>query len=101
MEKAGIPDLEMRLIINLYWHQHASVRWEGEVSRDFKVERGVRQGCIISPLLFNLYSEFMTREAMEGTEGVKIGGKNNNRPKICGRCSVGGRQDRTNSEDDG
>jgi exonuclease III len=76
MAKAGIPDLEMRLIINLYWHQQASVRWQGDVSRDFKVERGVRQGCIISPLLFNLYSEFMIREAMEHMEGIKIGGKN-------------------------
>ena len=76
MKKAGIPELERRLIINLYWHQHASVRWEGEVSRNFKVERGVRQGCIISPLLFNLYSEFMIKEAMEGREGVNIGGNN-------------------------
>ena len=37
---------------------------------------GVRQECIISPILFNLYSEFMIREAMEGMEGVKIDGKN-------------------------
>ena len=51
MEKAGIPELEMRLIINLYWHQHASVRWEGEESIEFKVERGMRPGYIISPLL--------------------------------------------------
>ena len=77
MEKAGIPELERRLIINLYWHQHASVRWDGgEVTRNFKMERGVRQRCIISPLLFNLYSEFMISEAMEGMEGVNIGGNN-------------------------
>ena len=42
MEKAGIPDLERRLIINLYWRQHAAVRWDGEVSREVGVERGVR-----------------------------------------------------------
>ena len=42
MEKAGIPDLERRLIINLYWRQHAAVRWDGEVSREVGVERSVR-----------------------------------------------------------
>ena len=47
MVKAGIPDLERRLIINLYWRQHATVRWDGEVSREAGVERGVRQGCVI------------------------------------------------------
>ena len=36
----------------------------------------MRQGCIISPLLFNLYSKFMIREAMEGMKGVNIGGNN-------------------------
>ena len=40
MEKAGIPELERRLIINLYWKQHAAVRWGNEISRDIKVERG-------------------------------------------------------------
>jgi len=70
MEKAGIPELERRLIINLYWRQCASVRWNGDISRDVNVERGIRQGCVISPLLFNLYSEFMIREAMEDVEGI-------------------------------
>ena len=76
MEKAGVPELERKLIVNLYWRQHAVVRWDGEVSREVKVERGVRQGCIISPLLFNLYSEFMMKEAMEGVEGISFGGVN-------------------------
>src|SRR3954466_9301275 len=76
MEKAGIPDLERRLIINLYWRQHAEVRWDGEVSREVDVETGVRQGCVISPILFNLYSEFMIKEAMENVEGIKLNGVN-------------------------
>ena len=40
MEKAGVPELERRLIINLYWRQHAAVRWDGEVSREVGVEKG-------------------------------------------------------------
>src|SRR5437867_9514366 len=72
--KAGIPDQERRLIINLYWRQHAAVRWDGEVTREVAVERGVRQGCVISPMLFNLYSEFMIQEALEGVEGIRFGG---------------------------
>ena len=76
MEKAGIPELERRLIINLYWNQHASVKVEGENSRAFSIRRGVRQGCIISPILFNLYSEFMIREALEGLKGIQFGGQN-------------------------
>ena len=40
MEKAGIPELERRLIINLYWKQQAAVRWDNEISRyvNIKVE---------------------------------------------------------------
>ena len=43
-------------------HQTASVRWDGDISRYVDIKRGVRQGCIISPILFNLYSDFMIRE---------------------------------------
>src|SRR5206468_9794837 len=76
MEKAGIPELERRLIINLYWRQHAAVRWDSEVGRQVVIERGVRQGCVISPLLFKLYSEFMIKEALENDEGIKCNGIN-------------------------
>src|SRR2546425_4797524 len=76
MVKAGIPDLERRLIINLYWRQHAVVRWDGEVSREVGVVKGVRQGYVISPILFNLYSKFMINEAMENVEEIKFNGVN-------------------------
>ena len=76
MEKAGIPELERRLIINLYWKQLAVVRLDSGTSREIKVEREVRQGCVISPLLFILYSEFMIREAMEEMEGISLDGAN-------------------------
>ena len=39
MEKVGVPELERRLITNLYWRQHATVRWSGEVNRVVKEER--------------------------------------------------------------
>ena len=39
MEKAGIPELERRLIINLYLRQHEAVKWDGELSREAKMER--------------------------------------------------------------
>src|SRR3989442_13173386 len=74
MVKAGIPELERRLIIHLYWRQHAAVRWNGEVSREVGVENGVRRGCVISLMFFNLYSEFMIDEAMEIVKGIKFNG---------------------------
>ena len=51
MERAGIPELERRLIINLYWHQDAAVRWNNDISRSVNIKSGVRQRCIISPIL--------------------------------------------------
>jgi len=43
------------------------------VTRSVKVGRGVRQGCCLSPVLFNLYSECLTKEALEGFGDFKIG----------------------------
>ena len=74
MVKAGVSDLERRLIINLYWWQHAVVRWDGEVSWEIRVEWGVRQDCVTTSMLFNLYSEFVIKEAMENVEEIKFNG---------------------------
>src|SRR5881296_1480623 len=76
MEKAGIPELERRLIINLYWEQQALLRWKNDTTRTFKIRRGVRQGCILSPILFNLYSEFMIAEALDKLKGIQFNGIN-------------------------
>ena len=58
------------LLEALYNDQSAVIRWNAPHSRAFLIERGVRQGCIISPHLFNLNTESEIEEM-----GIKIGGK--------------------------
>ncbi|GFN79349.1 retrovirus-related pol polyprotein line-1 [Plakobranchus ocellatus] len=75
LEKSDIDGKDLRVIRNLHWDQTASVRIEGEHS-DFKpTKRGVRQGCVMSPDLFNLYSEIILRN-LDGISGLKINGEN-------------------------
>ena len=52
------------------------MRWDNESNRYVEIKRGVRQGCVISPILFNLYSEFMITEALENESGISINGNN-------------------------
>ena len=63
MGRAEIPELEKRLIANLYWGQTAVVKIGNDTSESFPVKKGVRQGCILSPILFNLYTDSMIVEA--------------------------------------
>ena len=65
------------LIECLYWHQKAAIRVEEDLSEYTSIQRGVRQGCILSPLLFNLYTELIFRNFDE-LKGVCIGGRNVN-----------------------
>ena len=60
MRRAGIPELEMKLIVSLYWNQYATVKTRNGISRIICIRRGVRQWCI----LFLLYSECMMKDAV-------------------------------------
>ena len=76
MAKMGFPSHIIELIKNLYHDQEATVRTSNGNTEWFGIGRGVRQGCILSPNLFNIYSEDIMRNALEGFNGgVKFGGK--------------------------
>ena len=67
----------IKIITNLYWSQEAFVRTEDGLSKPIYIRRGVRQGCILSPTLFNLYTEIIFK-SIEEAKGVSIGGVNIN-----------------------
>ena len=74
----GIPDLLTCLLRNLYAGQQATVRTEYGTTDWFQIRKGVHQGCILSPCLFNLYAEYLVRNARldEAQAGIKIAGRN-------------------------
>ena len=76
----GIPDYLTCLLRILYAGQEARVRTGHGTTDWFQVGKGVRQGCILSPCLFNLYAEYIMRNAgLEGTQaGIKIARRNIN-----------------------
>ena len=81
----GIPDHLTCLLRNLYAGQEATVG-TGHGTKDwFQIAKGVRQGCILSPCLFNLYAEYIVRNAglEEAQAGVKIAGRNINNLKYA------------------
>ena len=59
---------------NVYWEQIASVRIMNELSDEMRIQRGVRQGCVAYPTLFNLYTETIFRHIIN-MKGVNVGGK--------------------------
>ena len=80
LKKMGIPDHLTYLLRNLYAGQEGTVR-TGHVKTDwFQIRKGVRQGCILSPCLFNLYAEYIMRNAgLDEAQGaIKIAGRNIN-----------------------
>ena len=76
----GIPDHLTCLLRNLYAGQEATVRTGHGTTDWFPIEKGVRQGCILSPCLFNLYAEDIIRNARleEAQAGIKIARRNIN-----------------------
>ena len=76
----GIPDHLTCLLRNLYAGQEATVGTGHETTDWFQIGKGVRQGYIMSPCLFNLYAEYIMRNAglEEAQAGIKIAGRNIN-----------------------
>ena len=76
----GIPDHLTCLLRNLYEGQEATVRTGHGTTDWFQIGKGVPQGCILSPWLFNLHAEHITRNAelKEAQAGIKIAGRNIN-----------------------
>ena len=76
----GIPDYQNCILRNLYAGQEATVRTGHGIADWFQIGKGVRQGCILSPCLFNLYAEYLMRNpGLEETQaGTKIAGRNIN-----------------------
>ena len=80
LKEMGIPDHLTCLLRNLYAGQEAIVR-TGHGTKDlFPIGKGVCQGCVLSPCLFNLYAEYTMQNAGldEAQAGIKIAGRNIN-----------------------
>ena len=80
LKEMGIPDHLIRLLRNLYAGQEATVRTGHGPTDWFQIGNGVCQGCILSPCLFNLYAEYIMRNAglEEAQAGIKIARRNIN-----------------------
>ena len=80
LKEMGIPDHLTCLLRNLYVGQEATVRTGHGTTERFKIGKGVHQGCILSPCLFNLYAEYIMRNSglEEAQAGIKIAKRNIN-----------------------
>ena len=80
LKEMGIPDHVTHLLRNLYAGQEATVRTGHGTTDWFQIGKRVRQGCILSPCLFNLYAEYIMRNAglEEAQAAIKIAGRNIN-----------------------
>uniref|UniRef100_A0A0P4W0B7 Reverse transcriptase domain-containing protein n=1 Tax=Scylla olivacea TaxID=85551 RepID=A0A0P4W0B7_SCYOL len=77
LRRLGVDTADLRVMTNLYWGQRAVVKIGYEKSDWVKIERGARQGCVLSPELFSLYLQAVMDE-MADLEGIKVGGMNVN-----------------------
>ena len=78
LQEMGISDYLTCFLRNLYAGQEATVRTGHGTTDWFQIRKGVHQGCILSPCLFNLYAEYIMRKAglEEAQAGVTIAGRN-------------------------
>ena len=86
----GIPDHLTCLLRNLHTGQEATVKTGHGTTDWFQIGKGVCQGCMLSPCLFNLYAEYITRNTGldKAQAGIKIAGRNINNPRYADDTTV-------------
>ena len=88
MTEMGFSSHVVNLIRSLYSGQEATVRTESGDSDWFTIGQGVRQRCILSPYLFDVYAEYIMRNALDGFSGeVSVGGRQLTNLRYAGRNS--------------
>ena len=90
LKEMGIPDHLTCLLRNLYAGQVTTIRTGHRTTDRFQIGKGVRQGCIFSPCLFNLYVEYIMQNAGldEAQAGIKIAGRNINNLRYANDMTV-------------
>ena len=90
LKEMGIPDHLTCLLRNLYADQEATARTGHGTTDWFQIGKGVHQGCILSPCLFNLHAEYIMRNARldEAQAGIKIAGRNINNLRYADDTSL-------------
>ena len=90
LKEMGIPDHLTWLLRNLYAGQEITVRTGHGTTDWFQIGKGVRQGCILSPCLFNLYAEYIMRNAglEEAQAGIKVARRNINNLRYADDTTV-------------
>ena len=87
LKEMGIPDHLICLLRNPYAGQEATVRTRQGTTDWFQIVKGERQGCMLSPSLFNLYTEYIMRKAglEEAQAQIKFAGRNINNLRYAGK----------------
>ena len=89
LKEMGIPDHLTCLLRNLYAGQEAPVRTGHGTIDWFQIGKGIHQGCILSPCLFNLYAEYMRDAGLdEAQAGIKIAGRNINNHRYADNTTL-------------
>ena len=90
MKEMGIPDHLTFILRNLYAGQEATVRTGHRITNWFKIGKGVRQACILSPCLFNLHAEYIMRNPglEEAQAGIKTIRRSISNPRYAGDTTL-------------
>ena len=90
LKDIGIPDHLTCLLRNLHTGQEATVKTRHGTTDWFQIGKGVHQGCMLSPCLFNLYAEYITRNTGldKAQAGIKIAGRNINNPRYADDTTI-------------